>query len=322
MMLELNNNNYTDKDMKFIGKEQQIINILPIRFRQDFMKMNIIFDQLQEIRIRIGQTIYLYCNENELGIYGKKNRVIPEDIQEMLAYISQYSLYAYEYEVKQGFITIQGGHRVGLVGQAIIEENRIKNLKNISSLNIRVAHQVRGCSHSVVPYLIERGRLLNTLFIAPPKCGKTTMLRDVIRYISNHLHMTVGVVDERSELAACYHGVPQNDLGCRTDILDACPKVDGLLMLVRSMSPQVVVVDEIGGRDEIETLEYAMCCGCVVIASVHGMDWKDIQRKPVWNQLIKQKLFERYVVLSQLVHGKNIKGVYDANGTSLYEAHG
>ena len=150
--------------------------------------------------------------------------VSQKDLKETLEYISDYSLYAFEEEIRQGFITIQGGHRIGLAGKAVTDRDKIRSMKYISFINIRFSHQIRGCGNKVMPYLYEHGEVFHTLIVSPPRCGKTTLLRDVIRQISDGTEkvpgMTVGVVDERSEIGACYQGIPQNDLGIRTDILD------------------------------------------------------------------------------------------------------
>lgn len=149
--------------------------------------------------------------------------VTPEDIKETMALVSNYSLYAYEDEIRQGYITIKGGHRVGIAGKTVLENERVKTIQYISFMNIRLSHQVKGCANQVLPYIINEGRLCHTLIISPPCCGKTTMLRDIIRQVSES-GQSVGVVDERSEIAACYLGIPQNELGIRTDVLDGCPK--------------------------------------------------------------------------------------------------
>ena len=272
--------------------------------------INIDFSKLTEIRLRINEPLifvfvdgeYFLCEKRNLTVNRKlAYRVNAEDIRYALDMISNYSLYAYEDEVRQGFITICGGHRVGLMGQAVMDNKSVKSVKHISFINIRIAHQIKGCANEVLPYIYNEGRVLHTLIISPPGGGKTTLLRDMIRCISdgNSLckGMNVGVVDERSEIAACYMGVPQNDVGIRTDILDACPKAEGMLMMLRSMNPKVIAVDEIGGREDIDVISYVINCGCSILATVHGYSVDDIRTKPVLRKLVDEKNFERYIVL-------------------------
>ena len=175
---------------------------------------------------------------------------------------------------------------------------------------------------SVMPYLYEKGEFLHTLILSPPRSGKTTLLRDMIRQISDGTGfnggLTVGVVDERSEIGACYQGEPQNELGIRTDILDCCPKALGMMMMIRTMSPQVIAVDEIGSREDLAAMEYVMNCGCKLIATVHGNSIDDIRQKPVLRRLVQERWFERYVLLSGRGKPGNVEEIYDARGTRLY----
>lgn len=248
--------------------------------------------------------------------------VTKEDVREMLEYISNYSLYAYEQEMKQGFITIEGGHRVGMTGQAIIENGKVKNLKHISSVNVRMSHEVLGCADKVFPYIANNRSLYHTLVISPPRCGKTTLLRDMIRQISDGNDwvrgMAVGVVDERSEIGGCYMGVAQNHLGIRTDVLDGCPKAEGMIMLIRSMGPEVIAVDEIGSAEDVHAIEYAMHCGCKMLATVHAGSMEELRKKPLLDQMIAQGRFERYILLGNRGHVGQIDGIFDHRGSLLY----
>ena len=236
-------------------RELEIYRILPVHMRSMFQKLAIHFKDLQEIRLRIGAPVlFRYCGQEYfLGATGGMSRdsqsayrIKREELQEVVEYISNYSLYAYEEELRQGYLTIQGGHRIGTAGKIILENRQIKSMGDITCLNIRLAHEVLGCGECILPGLFRGKELCHTLIVSPPRQGKTTLLRDLIRLLSSGSAvmqgMTVGVVDERSEIGACYRGEPQNDLGYRTDILDACPKVEGMMLLVRSMAPEVIAL--------------------------------------------------------------------------------
>lgn len=316
-----------------VNQKEEILKIFSMRVRTILTRVQLDYKKLQEIRLRINSPLILvYDNEEyvvtanselkqevEEGFVVNKN-----EIRETMEYISNYSLYAFEDEIRQGFITIQGGHRVGIAGKAIIEDGRVKSIKHISFINIRLSHQIKGCADEVLPYILnlEKKEIFHTLIISPPRCGKTTMLRDIIRRLSdgvtNQPGMAVGVVDERSEIGACYMGIPQNELGIRTDILDCCPKAIGMMMLVRSMSPQIIAVDEIGSREDIEAIEYVMNCGCKLIATVHGSSMEDIKNKPLLGNLVKERIFERYIILSNHRKIGTLEEVYDSRGERLY----
>ncbi len=274
--------------------------------------------------MRVGKPLgIIYDNEEWLLPSGQAQAhlVTKDEIRETMEYVSHYSLYAYEQEMRQGFITIEGGHRVGVMGKAILEGDKVKNLQYISSVNIRMAHEVLGCADKVLPFLTKNRQICHTLVISPPRCGKTTLIRDLIRQISDGntyiKGCTVGVVDERSEIGGCYLGIAQNQLGMRTDILDGCPKAEGMIMLIRSMAPQVIAVDEIGAPEDIHAIEYAMQCGCKMIASVHGMSMDEAKDKPVLGKLIKERRFERYIILGNEKKPGEIREVYDERGSLL-----
>lgn len=291
-------------------------------------KIPLEFDKLLEIRLRVnGPLIVIEDNEEYMiGIDGGICTCIDEayivtarDIRETMALVSDYSVYAYEDDIRQGFITIKGGHRVGIAGKIVLEGAVIRTIQYISFMNIRLAHQIKGCADKVMPYIFEKGRICHTLIVSPPCCGKTTLLRDMIRQVSEREKgMSIGVVDERSEIAACYLGVPQNDLGIRADVLDGCPKAKGMLMLLRSMSPQLIAVDEIGSREDMEAIEYVIHCGCKLLATVHGNSVDDLMQKPVLGKLVKARIFERYIVLSNREEIGHIEAVYNAFGSNLF----
>ena len=313
-------------------QREELLRIFSLRLRNIFSKITLDYVKLQEIRLRMNAPLIIVYGNNEYFVTGQselsKNPcdaffVTRNEIKETMEYISNYSLYAFEEEIKQGFLTIQGGHRIGIAGKAILEEEKIKSIKHISFLNIRLSHQIMGCADKVLPYVIHKKEesIYHTLIISPPRCGKTTLLRDLIRQISDGSEymngISVGVVDERSEIGACYMGVPQNELGIRTDILDCCPKAIGMMMLIRSMSPRVIAVDEIGAREDVEAIEYVINCGCKLIATVHGTNMEDIKRKPILGKLVKEGIFERFITLSNQGQVGNLEQIFDERERTL-----
>lgn len=273
---------------------------------------------LNEIRLRTGMPVYVKYKAKEYMLStnglsdqsGVARLVFTENMmKETVEYISNYSLYALEEEVGHGFITILGGHRAGICGRAVIVDGRVKTLRNISSLNIRVAHEVYGCSSKVMSYLFHKDSFVNTLIVSPPGAGKTTLLRDIVRTLSEKGY-TVGIADERSEIAAMYQGVIQNKLGTRVDVLDGCPKSIGIEMLIRSMSPDIIAVDEIGTSSDVHALKLAAVSGCRVIASAHGAGIEDVKKNTALSELIEQGYFKRVVCLTGKPAPGTVEGIF------------
>lgn len=317
--------------------------ILSLNLRRTLGNAGMNYGKLQELRLRCNQPLLVYYDNQEFyvsaecGIHKNLEHaylVSGQDIHETMEYVSNYSLYAFEEEMKQGFITVSGGHRVGITGKVLMEHGKIKNIQYIASLNIRFAHEVIGCGEFVIPYISKNTMksipatdtmgqrvfegIYNTLIVSPPGCGKTTLLRDVIRiFSSGEYGVNVGVVDERSEIASCYLGIPQNEVGMRTDVLDACPKAIGIPMLIRTMAPRVIAVDEIGGDADVAAIRAGIYCGCSFIGTVHGTTFEELQRKPMYKEIIQEEMFQRYIVLAEKPDLCKISKIYDEKGREI-----
>jgi len=306
-------------------KETSIIQLFPDTYRELFKETVIHAEHLNEIRLRAEKPIIVVLRGEEYfltkyGVFTKDiqiaEKIGQQGLDTILNHICSYSIYAYEDELRQGFLTVQGGHRIGVSGQAVMRtEGEIKNIKHISFLNIRISHQIMGAADRVLPFLYENQQLCSTLLISLPGIGKTTLLRDIVRQVSDGNDyakgMTVGVVDERSELAGCFKGVAQNDLGIRTDVLDACPKALGMMMLLRSMAPKVIAVDEIGGKQDEEMIRQVTRCGVHVLATIHGSGMEDLKNSAMGSRLMEEKIFERYIVLDRVEQRKVKQTIYN-----------
>ncbi|WP_054949504.1 stage III sporulation protein AA [Numidum massiliense] len=284
--------------------------------------------RVEEIRIRLGRPLELVTSEEVRYVlpngavskyYEAAYLPTASDCEKLLSLISNHSLYALEEELRRGFVTVRGGHRVGLVGKAVVEGGRVKHLGAISGFNIRIAREVKGVAQHVLPFVVdEQGTCCNTLIISPPQCGKTTLLRDLARAFSYGNEQVrpqkVGIVDERSELAGSLDGQPQHDVGPRTDVLDACPKAEGMMMMIRSMSPDILVVDEIGRPEDAAAIDEAIHAGVQLITTVHGRDIRDISRRTTLSRLLAQAVFTRFIVLSKSRGTGTVEGVYGSDG--------
>jgi len=285
------------------------------------------FNEITELRLRADKPMILRISGRDYMLTGQgksantahKHAYRPSaaDIAETIERISQYSFYAFETELCNGYITLPGGHRVGIAGQAVIENGGVRAWRHISSINFRVAHGVLGCADRVLFYISEghgnanknqrlgykeplveaKGSIFHTMIISPPGAGKTTLLRDIIRQISDN-GLTVGLVDERSEVAGCFQGIPQNDVGLRTDVLDGCPKAEGMVMLLRAMAPDVIAVDELGGEADARAVEAVLTAGVKLLCTAHGSNLDDVMKNPTLSGLINRKIFERYIILT------------------------
>ena len=268
---------------------------------------NLDMENTEEVRIRVGKPLCVRGSEwvrypDAAGnMEGKAERaMIPttEDLTQTVELLARYSLYAVAEELRQGFFTLPGGHRLGLCGHAITQDCEVRSLREPGGLCLRLCHARKGCGRLVYPYLWEKKHPDHTLILSPPGCGKTTLLRDLVRLLSEN-GLDVGLVDERSEVAGCFMGVPQMDVGPNTDVLDACPKAVGMRMLLRSMSPQVIAVDELGGGEDIEALKGVIHAGVSILCTVHGGDLNDLNQREGLRKLVENGVFRRILVLTR-----------------------
>ena len=259
-------------------------------------------EQIQEIRIRVGRPIILKLQNLDILIEYIVNQT---EILQILEKICENSIYAYKNQICNGYITIKGGHRIGITGSAVVENEKIINIKYITSLNFRIARQVLNCSNKIIGQVIDEKNqdIYNTLIVSPPGRGKTTILRDLIRNLSNGIDeinfkgRTCGVVDERGEIAAMYKGVPQNDIGIRTDIIENISKAKGIKILIRTMAPEIIACDEIGSKEDVEAIQEAIISGVKGIFTMHGRTLDDVKSNNQINKLIEENKIEKIIFI-------------------------
>ncbi len=280
---------------------------------QEYLEHN--SEEIEEIRIRNKRPIVLKTSKKNIIL---EHIITTEELLETFQKICEHSIYSYQKQICEGFLTIKGGHRVGITGNCVIEDDKIININYISSLNFRIAREMKEMSKKILKYVVDKNGVLNTLIVSRPGCGKTTMLRDIVRKISTGISeykafpKTCGIVDERGEIAAMYKGVPQNDIGILSDVIANVSKSDGMKMMIRSMAPDIIACDEIGSKKDIEAISYAMCSGVKGIFTVHGNCFEEIIINPQIKELIEKNIIETIIFLDDQKRGE-VKEVYRLN---------
>ena len=290
---------------------------LPIEIGQAIAKLNLA--KLKEIRMRNGYPIVVdyggiyYLGSNGITDVISKSIICDKTmIDFVITHACENSIYVYNEEIKQGFITVEGGIRIGLAGTCVNEKGDIKTIKNLSSINIRLPHEIRDCSLKILEFITEP-QISNTLILSPPGAGKTTLLRDLAFQISQRYIKNVLIIDERNEIANVVNGFSRYKLGIFCDVITNCSKQFGLENGIRSMRPDVVMTDEIANVDDINAVLYAQGCGVKVIATTHCDNLENLQTKKDFQQLLSNRAFNRYVVLSSRNGAGTLEGVYDKN---------
>ncbi len=324
---------------------EAIQQILPESIKTAFLRGNISLVSFEEIRIRAQRPVSLrkgmrlwYLNQDGSLTLAKtrlsKTRlskttlqvsqfILPSkaEMEQILLNASRFSVYAVEDQIRQGYLTIQGGHRIGICGEVILRDGQIQGIRRISSYNIRIAREVRGCAEAVYPWLWENEKFLDTLIVSQPGLGKTTLLRDLIRLISDgddiHRPLTVGLADERGEVAACINGIPQNDIGQNTDVMDGGSKTSTMPMLLRTMAPQVLAADEAGGAADIQIFEQAKKWGTSLLTTAHGTIKKHLFDQRCGQEAGAAKLFLRYIEIQINDDHSRSYVLYDPNRTLM-----
>ena len=259
-------------------------------------------EKAEELRLRQGGRLTLTLPEGEVPVPG--TRVTGEDLEAVLDIATGSSRYTASQSLRQGYLTAEGGFRIGVCGTAVLEGGEVALYRDLSSLNIRIPREQIGLADRVLPGLLAEGRLESTLVISPPGGGKTTLLRDLVRALSDEKNLRVSLVDERGELAAVHRGVPQLQVGRHTDVLDACPKAQAIPTLLRAMNPQVIAVDEVAVAGDVAALEQAAGAGVVLLATVHGAGVEDLKRKPILAGMLELGIFRKAVRIGRLGAGR------------------
>ncbi len=304
-----------------MNRKQSVLNLLSYFSPQIGQSISKISDmnEIHEIRLRSGHPVGIVSFDKERFITEKGNltdypdmcrTVSAEDVEYSFRAVCDYSIHSYKREISEGFVTLEGGNRVGICGTAVTDNGNITTVKYISGLNFRIAGQALGCAESICERVIRNG-MGSILVIGAPMSGKTTIIRDMCRIFGNRYH--VSVIDERGEIGAVYQGVSQNDVGRFTDVFDGYPKVQGIITAVRVMSPDIVVCDEIGGKEDCDALLTTANMGVKIIASVHGKSYAEIARRHYLKDVIESGIFEYFITLDS---GKNIGKVvsFERNG--------
>jgi len=283
------------KDLNVLRYEDAAA-VLPLRLRKAALSLPEGQRALaEEFRLRAGRPMTVLLPEGEVPL---EVTVEPVELETLCDLATEFSRYAAAETLREGYLSVRGGFRVGLCGTAVMKDGVNTNLKQFSSAVVRIAREQKGIAEGLVPELFREGQFQNTLLLSPPGGGKTTLLRDIVRCLSERGER-IGLVDERGEVAVMYRGEPQMDVGPRTDVLDACPKALGIPILLRAMNPRIIAVDEITAREDLKAMMQAVGCGVGLLATIHAADVSELMERPLYRTLLEERVFRLVVCISR-----------------------
>ena len=288
------------KDLNLTRYEEAAA-ILPLRLRKLALALpEQQKEEAEEFRLRAGQPMTVLLPSGEVSLEAE---VEPEELETLCDLATEFSRYAAAETLKEGYLSVRGGFRIGLCGTAVMKEGSNTNLKQFSSAAVRIARERRGIADELLAQLFRSGEMESTLILSPPGGGKTTLLRDLVRGVSEgvspHGRRRVALNDERGEVGGMYLGKPQMDVGPHTDVLDACPKALGIPIVLRAMNPQVIAMDEITVKEDLKAVSLAAGCGVRMLATIHAGSVEELQEKPLYRSLLEDQIFRLAICISR-----------------------
>ena len=295
------------KQEQRIARYQQAAAVLPVRLRKPALALPAEQQgRAEELHLRAGQPMTVLLPEGELSL---EIVVEPGELETLCDIATEFSRYAAVETIREGYLSVKGGFRIGLCGTAVVKDGVNTNLRQLSSATVRIAREQIGVADDMAQQLFRDGELCSTLILSPPGAGKTTLLRDLVRKLSVGVHpygpRRISLIDERGEVAMMHRGEPQMDVGPYTDVLDSCPKALGIPMVLRAMNPQIIAVDEITAYQDIRAMSMASGCGVRLLATIHAADMAELMDKPLYRTLLEERMFRLAISIVRTEDGRH-----------------